>query len=143
MQNLVEDLQKMAHYVSAYGIHDGEQMAATGPEGFCRLDISAVAFYVTEGHIPQVFFTDEVAAIRLIESSARAMACIRAISEVLDSAVCETQIEPGTWVPDYIEHVSNWVLTTPIAQTNPPTVSEVVGRILRAANHAATQTPAA
>jgi hypothetical protein len=114
-----------------------------------RLDICAVAYIVAEGcQPPPEFFTNEVASLRLIECSSRAMAAIRAISDALDTDVCETEIEPGTRVPDYIEHVSNWAATaSPVHPKRPPTVDEVIGRILRAAQavdqRTATQTTAA
>ncbi|WP_399559399.1 hypothetical protein [Streptomyces chartreusis] len=136
MHAKAQDLQEMAHFISCYGLNTGPQMAYMGP--VITFDISALAYVVTEGTTPDVFFTDEVASIQLIEASDRAMACLRAISDVLDSAVCETRTGDGTWVPDYIEHVSNWAATPPIGATEPPTESEVIGRILRAANHAQT-----
>lgn len=140
MHGTAQDLQAMATFISRYGLHTGDQFAAPGP--CAAMDICAVAYIVAERcGPPREFYTDELASIALIEASARAMAAIKAISEVLDSAVCETQIESGTWVPDYIEHVSNWAATPPVGATEPPTTSEVIGRILRAANHA-TQTAA-
>lgn len=130
-------LQKMATVISTQGLHTGEQFAAHGPMD--KLDICAVAYTVAEDQpAPAVFFTDELASMDLIQSSERAMAAIRAISEVLDSSVNETRTDDGTWVPDYIEHVSTWAMTAPIGATQPPTESEVIGRILRAANHART-----
>jgi hypothetical protein len=135
-------LQKMATVISTQGLHTGDQFAVHGPMD--RLDICAVAYIVAEDRpAPPEFFTDELASIALIEASARAMTAIKAISDVLDSTVCEDQIEPGTYVPNWIEHVSNWAATPPIGATRPPTVSEVIGRILRAANTLAIQTPTA
>jgi hypothetical protein len=138
MHGTHSDLQAMATFISRYGLHTGTQFAAPGPSA--PMDICAVAYIVAErcGPPPE-FFTDEVASLALIEASARAMAAIKAISDVLDSSVCETEIEPGTWVPDYIEHVSNWASTPcPVAPKLPPTEGEVIGCILRAANHART-----
>ncbi|CAK7288598.1 hypothetical protein [Streptomyces misionensis] len=135
-------LTGMACYADIHGLHTGEQFAVDGPLG-PRLDICAIAYMQAEGGtIPPEFYADEIASIRLIECSAKAMAAIRAISDVLDSSVCEDPIAPGVSVPNYIEHVSNWVATNPIGATKPPTTSEVIGRILRAANTLATQTPA-
>jgi hypothetical protein len=130
-------LQKMAAVISAQGLHTGNQFAAHGPMD--KLDICAVAYIVAEQCTPPaVFFTDEVASLELIEASPRAMAAIKAISEVLESAPCETQNEAGLYEADYIEHVSNWAATPAPRETQPPTESEVIGRILRAANHART-----
>ncbi|MCX5000933.1 hypothetical protein [Streptomyces longwoodensis] len=140
MQHTAATLQAMAHFITRYGLHTGDQFAAPGPAA--PMDICAVAYITAERCAPPPeFFTDEVTSLAIIESSAGAMAAIRAISEVLDSTVCETEIVPGTWVPDYIEHVSNWAATaSPITPKRPPTIDEVIGRILRAANTLATQT---
>ncbi|WP_371099845.1 hypothetical protein [Streptomyces sp. PU_AKi4] len=140
MATTAMNLHVMAAYANLYGIHTGDQFAAADD----RLDICAIAYVVAEDcPVPPEFYTDEVASLRLIESSAKTMAAIRAISDALDSEPCETEIEPGTRVPDYIEHVSNWAATRAPFATAPPTTSEVIGRILRAAqNHATNQTAA-
>jgi cytochrome c5 len=137
-------LQKMALVINLNGLHCGDQFAQPGLVP--RLDICALAYTVAEritpDRTPDVFFTDEDASLRIIEASASAMAAIRAISDALDSSVCETQVAPGYYVPDYIEHVSNWAATaSPVAPKRPPTTAEVIGRILRAANQQALQTP--
>ncbi|WP_330328259.1 hypothetical protein [Streptomyces pseudovenezuelae] len=135
------DLQAIAYLLHHGGLHTGDQFA----DAFTMaLDVCAAAYAVAEADIPDEFFTDEIASITLIESSPRTMAAIKAISDVLDSTVCETRQPDGTYVPDYIEHVSNWAAAaSPVDPKRPPTISEVIGRILRAANHAATQNPAA
>ena len=139
MHGTTQDLQAMAHFISRYGLHTGDQFAAPGPAA--PMDICAVAYIVAERcSPPPEFFTDEVASIRLIECSAGAMTSIRAISQALDTEPCETQIAPGHTVPDYIEHVSNWTATPPIGCTRPPSLDEVIGCILRAANTVAQQT---
>lgn len=121
-------LRRMATVINTTGIHRGEQFAFRGPMD--QLDICAIAYTVAEDRpAPAVFFTDEVDSIELIESSDRAMAAIRAISAALDTEPCETN-----GVPDYIEHVSNWAATASIGEHFPPTTSEVIGRILRAAD---------
>lgn len=142
MNHTALTLQGMAFHADTHGIHTGDQFAAPGPLG-PRLDICAIAYMQAEGGtVPPEFYNDEDASIRLIESSAGAMAAIRAISDALDSNVCETEVAPGCYVPDYIDHVSNWVATaSPVSPKRLPTVSEVIGRILRAANR--TQTAAA
>ncbi|MFF8910569.1 DUF6197 family protein [Streptomyces olivaceoviridis] len=140
MQTTAQTLAETAHIISTHGLHTGEQFAATDSDA---VDICAAVYMAAEGTCPPEFANDEVASLAIIEASAPAMAAIRAISEVLDSSVNETEIEPGTWVPDYIEHVSQWAMTPGIGQTEPPTTSEVIGRILRAANTLAIQTPAA
>lgn len=126
-------LRKMATVINTQGLHTGEQFAHHGPMD--KLDICALAYIVAEDCPPPAeFFTDEVASIRLIECSAGAMQAIKAISAVLDNEPCTTEIAPGHEVPDYIEHVSNWAMTPPIFCDRPPSLSEVIGRILRAAD---------
>lgn len=138
MHGTAHDLQAMATFISRYGLHTGNQFAAPGPAA--PMDICAVAYIVTERCAPPPeFYTDEVASLNLIEASAPAMQAIRAISAALDSEPCETRIVPGHSVPDYIEHVSNWAATAPIGEHFPPSTAEVIGRVLRAADHA-TQT---
>ncbi|MFG2359446.1 hypothetical protein [Streptomyces sp. NPDC048521] len=139
-------LQDMAAVINIEGLHRGEQFGERGD--IDRLDICAHAFLVAEWHgplrVPAEFFTDELASIRLIESSPGAIAAIRAISDALDSTVDEEELAPGFFVPNYISHVSNWVRTaSPVAPKRPPTTSEVIGRILRAANTLTTQTSGA
>jgi hypothetical protein len=131
MATTAMNLHVMAAYVNLYGVHTGDQFAAADDQ----LDICAIAYVVAEDcPVPPEFHDDECASLTLIESSAGAMAAIRAISAALDTEPCETEIEPGTRVPDYIEHVSNWAATPAPFSSVPPTTSEVIGRILRAAD---------
>jgi hypothetical protein len=132
MRSTAQNLQDMAGYISRYGLHTGDQLAAFDPAA--PMDICAVAYIVAERCGPPAeFYTNEDASLAIISASAPAMAAIRAISDALDSEACETEIEPGTRVPDYIEHVSNWAATaSPVEPKRPPTVDEVIGRILRA-----------
>lgn len=131
MPSTDDNLLAMAVFARRYGIHTGEQFAAPGPCG--PLDISALAYIVAERCAPPAeFYTDEVASLRLIEASAPAMQTIRVISSALDTDPCVTVIAPGVDVPDYIEHVSNWAATPGIGQDKPPTLDEVIDRILRA-----------
>lgn len=121
-------LRKMATVINTDGLHTGEQFAQRGVTD--RFDICALAYLVAEDRpAPDVFFTDEAACLDLIEASQPAMAAIKALSEALDTEACVTD-----GLPDYIEHVSNWAATPGIGCTEPPTTSEVIGRILRAAN---------
>lgn len=129
-------LRRMATVINTDGLHTGEQFAASN--GYSdRFDICALAYIVAEDRsAPMAFYTDEIASLRLIESSAGAMQAIQALSAVLDSGPCRTEVAPGVTVPDYIEHVSNWAATAPIGEHLPPTTAEVIGRILRAAGQA-------
>ncbi|MEV8248022.1 hypothetical protein AB0R01_30265 [Streptomyces rochei] len=129
MNITAEDLLALADYLDLRGLHTGKELAHNDGTNI-RLDICAAAYVVAEETVvPVVFFTDECASLDLIEASDRAMAAIRAISHALDTAPCDTN-----GGPDYIEHVSNWAATPPIGATQPPTTSEVIGRILRAAD---------
>lgn len=137
MNNLAHDLQEMAHVIDLYGLHTGEQMARIGT--VVSFDISALAYVIAEDRVPNAFFTDEKTSLELIEASPRAMAVLRAISAAIDNY----EVPDSAGRPDVIEHVSQWTATTPIGCTRPPSTSEVIGCILRAAQHAATHTPAA
>lgn len=138
--NTAEILDETAHIISSYGLHTGAQFAADDSDA---VDICAAVYLAAEGTCPPEFSTDETISIAIIEASAKAMTAIKAISDALDSSVCESEIVPGLWVPEYIEHVSNWAATPPIGEKTPPTVSEVIGRIQRAANTVRSQTPVA
>ncbi|MFF8544761.1 hypothetical protein ACF060_31245 [Streptomyces werraensis] len=98
-------LREAARIIDFRGLHIGSQFATnTGRRSSLEapLDICAAVYAAVTGLVPDVFFTDEVASVELIESSELAMAAIRAISGALDTEPCETN-----GVPDYIEHVSN------------------------------------
>ncbi|MDX3532476.1 hypothetical protein P1P75_40315 [Streptomyces sp. ID05-39B] len=144
MHGTADVLQQMASVISLHGVHTGDQFAIrTHQDRLTQHDICALAWVVAEGRIaPREFFIDEVTSLAIIGASAPAMAAIRAISEALDTPTCETEIAPGLYAPDYIEHVSNWAATPPIFATDPPTVDEVIGRILRAHNTLTTQSAA-
>lgn len=138
-QNTLAD---MAAVINIDGLHRGEQLGQRGH--IDRFDICAHAYllaeWVSPRNVPAEFFDDELAAIRLIESSAGAMTAIRALSVSLYSHVDEEELAPGFFVPNYIAHVSNWARFGPPGSNQPPTVSEVIGRLHRAANTLAIQT---
>jgi hypothetical protein len=126
-------LSRAAHLLNSIGLHTGDQFAAPDSDA---LDVCAAIYFAAENSFPKEFSLDEIASIRLIESSAGAMTAIRVLSDSLDSEPCETEIAPGVTVPDYIEHVSNWAATPAIGEKTPPTTAEVIGRLLRAAQQA-------
>ncbi|MBE4790298.1 DUF6197 family protein [Streptomyces caniscabiei] len=140
MRSTTHILRLTAHIITHRGLHTGDQFADhnTG-----RLDICA-AIYLATGpydlpdrlNVPDQFFTDEGHALDLIEANPQAMAAIRAVS----AAITNYAVPDTNGQPDVIEHVSNWVRTPPIGCTRPPSMSEVIGCILRAA-HQATNTP--
>ena len=138
MNSTAADLREAARIIDFRGLHTGSQLAANSVRRSsleAPLDICAALYASATGLVPAVFFTDECASLDLIEASDRAMDAIRAISAALDTEPCETNGRP-----DYIEHVSNWAATPPIGATEPPTTSEVIGRILRAADNLTAQT---
>lgn len=140
MRSTTHVLRLTAHIVTHRGLHTDDQFAdqSTG-----RVDICA-AIYLATGpydlperlNIPTEFFTDEGHALDLIEANPQAMAAIRAVS----AAITNYEVPDTNGQPDVIEHVSNWVRTPPIGCTQPPSMSEVIGCILRAARQA-TNTP--
>lgn len=144
MRDTQSTLQDMAAVIGIDGLHRGEQLGRRGH--IDRLDICALAFTVAEWRgpltIPVEFFTDELAGMRLIESSAGAMTAIRALSDALDSHVDEEELAPGLFVPNHIAHVSNWARCGEPTAQRPPTNAEVCAHILRAANTLAIQNPA-
>lgn len=132
MQTPADTLIETAHIITTHGLHRGPQFAASNSDA---IDVCAAIYMAAEGTCPTEFAEDEDASLAIISASAPAMAAIRALSDALDTDVCETEIAPGYWVPDYIEHVTHWAATPPIGCTEPPTVDEVIDRILRTARH--------
>lgn len=132
MPSTATTLRQIAQFVSLQGHHTGQQFAVKNPRW--QLDVCAVAYVMANNTVcPDVFYTDEAASERLIQANAPAMAAIKAISDALDTDACETNGEP-----DYIEHVCCWAANPPIGSSVPPSTDEVIGRILRAADHAQT-----
>ncbi|MEW2402212.1 hypothetical protein [Streptomyces sp. NPDC046862] len=129
-------LNETARIIDFRGLHTGHQFAAnTGRRATLEapLDICAAVYLATTGQVPDTFFTDEGTSRELIEASPAAMDAIRAIS----AAIRNYEVPDTDGRPDVIEHVSQWTFTNPIGCTQPPSTSEVIGCILRAAKHAA------
>ncbi|MFD8626646.1 hypothetical protein ACFV4E_22645 [Streptomyces hygroscopicus] len=118
--------------VNYYGLWTGEQFATR--DG--RLDLSAAIYRAVTGQTPNCFLNDEDMALLLIETNPVVMEAIRMVSAVLPTQPCTTEVDPGYEVPDYVEHVSNWASTAPVFAEQPPTVSEVLGLLERAADTA-------
>jgi hypothetical protein len=128
MHSTFRTLRRMATVINNDGLHRGENLAHHGATD--RFDICALAYIVAEDRpAPAEFFTDEPAAMDLIENSVPAMDAIRAISAAIDNYL----VPDSDGQPDPIEHVAQWACTPPIGYTTPPTNSEVIGCILRAA----------
>ncbi|MFB7222395.1 hypothetical protein [Streptomyces sp. NPDC056227] len=126
-------LRRAEHLINFRGLHTGDQFIDQATNA---VDVAAAIFVAAEGVVPYEFYVDEVTSLEIIAASAPAMAAIRALSDSLNTEACVTEIAPGYDVPDYIEHVCNWAATTPVFGTRPPSTSEVIGAILRAAQAA-------
>lgn len=118
-------LRRAARLITNEGLHTGEQFAGT----YTGLDVCAALYIAAEDELPAEFFSDEATSIDVIEASSPAMTAIKALSDALDSDVCETSGQP-----DYIEHVSNWANTPGIGEKKPPTANQVIGRLVRTAD---------
>ncbi|MFB8182553.1 hypothetical protein ACFC8N_42520 [Streptomyces sp. NPDC055966] len=133
MRNPISTLQDAAAVINTDGLYRG---------GLCwrgdldHLTIAAHIYARAEWGLPDEFFTDPDAALRLIQCSAGTMAAIRALSDSLYTTAPEVEIVPGLYVADHIRHVTKWAADT-------TTTSEVIGRLLSAANALAIQTPIA
>ncbi|CAM5493484.1 MULTISPECIES: DUF6197 family protein [Streptomyces] len=125
-------LRTTRQIVSYYGLWTGEQFATN--DG--RLDLCAAIYRAVTGSTPNCFLDDEDMALLLIETNPDVWDAIRMVSAVLPTQPCTTEITPGYEVPDYVEHVSNWAATAPVFADQPPTVSEVIGLLTRAADTA-------
>ncbi|PVC80562.1 hypothetical protein DBP19_36100 [Streptomyces sp. CS090A] len=126
-------LRRAAHLINHLGLHTGEQFADRDTNA---IDVAAAIYVAAEGTGPDEFYTDENTSLEIIAASADAMAAIRVLSAAIGTEPCVTQIAPGHDVPDYIEHICHWAMTTPVFGTRPPATSEVIGVLLRAATAA-------
>ena len=133
MPSTAGTLRRAAHLINHRGLHTGNQFADKATN---TADIAAAIFVAAEAHMPAEFYTDEVTSLEIIAASAPTMAAIRTLSDSLPTEPSYTEIVAGHQVPEYIEHVSNWAATTPVWGTRPPTTSEVIGALLRAAQTA-------
>ncbi|WP_406163952.1 hypothetical protein OG298_45345 (plasmid) [Streptomyces sp. NBC_01005] len=134
MLSTAEILRRTAGAISFFGLHTGEQFAASDSDA---LDVCAAIYLVAEsGMLPAEFKTDENVSLAIIGASAPAMAAIRTLSGSLITPAPYTEIAPGLEIPDYIEHVSSWATTKHMFADRPPTVSEVIGALHRAAQAA-------
>ncbi|MFJ1900447.1 hypothetical protein [Streptomyces sp. NPDC088115] len=132
-QTTAEALRRAADLIHTDGLHTGDQFVdqTTG-----AVDIAAAIYIVAEGGIPDAFYADENTSLAIIGSSAPAMAAIRTLSDSLITPAPYTEIAAGLEIPDYIEHVSSWAATKHMLGDRPPTVSEVIGALHRAATAA-------
>lgn len=133
MPNTAGTLRRAAHLISHRGLHTGDQFVDQATD---TADLAAAVFVAAEGHIPAEFYTDENTSLEIIAASAGAMAAIRTLSDSLITSAPYTEIAPGLDIPDYIEHVSSWAISNHAFGDRPPTVSEVIGALHRAATAA-------
>ncbi|MEJ8654639.1 hypothetical protein WKI65_43065 [Streptomyces sp. MS1.AVA.3] len=139
-------LRDAVFYLSQYGVH--REHAFVGPNTRDHLDdgpldvCAAIYLAATASPLPPVFHnTDTVgeqAAIELIKENPQAMAAIHALWEGLDSKITEADVcdeLPTADGPDeWIGRVSYWAATTPANWAEPPTLLEVMGRLIRTAD---------
>jgi hypothetical protein len=138
-------LQDAVHHLSQYGLHLGRGFVGPatnphfdhGPLAVC----AAVFLAATRSPLPEAFYgstpEQEEAATDLIKANSVAMAAIHAIWNSLDSKITAADLcEEITTVdgPDeWIDRVSYWSATAPASWAQPPTLIEVIGRLMRTA----------
>ncbi|QKV98182.1 hypothetical protein HUT19_41410 (plasmid) [Streptomyces sp. NA02950] len=122
-----DHLRRAVELIEKHGLYTGDD-SYVGPDG--SLDLCAALYQGATCVLPEVFRTDTVAATEAIKSSAWAMAAIRAVYDALGPEVTM----PETDGPDeVIDRVSHWAATAPFRQAQPPTRTQVMGRLLRTA----------
>ncbi|MDJ0466107.1 hypothetical protein [Streptomyces sp. H27-C3] len=139
-------LRDAAFHLSQYGLH--REHAFVGPNTRAHLDhgpldvCAAVYLAATASPLPPLFHSadtaDEQAAIELIKAQPQAMAAIHALWDGLDSKITEADVSdelPTADGPDeWIDRVSYWAATAPVSWAKPPTLIEVMGRLIRTAD---------
>ncbi|MEU9778469.1 MULTISPECIES: hypothetical protein [unclassified Streptomyces] len=138
-------LRDAVHHLSQYGLH--RERAFVGPTTRPYLDhgpldvCAAIYMAATASALPSVFRStdsaDEQAAIELIKANPDAMDAIHAVWDGLDSKITEADVcdeLPTFDGPDeWIDRVSYWAIKAPASWAEPPTLLEVMGRLLRTA----------
>ncbi|MEU3399409.1 DUF6197 family protein [Streptomyces filamentosus] len=131
MNHTPQVLRDAASLINEHGLYTGEQFV--GPDG--SYDLVAAIYQAGARILPGAFRTDAAAAIAFIKGCKRAMDAIRAFYTTLQAAYPEAHdddevidtvsvwAEKGDWGPDQ----------------QPPTTSEIIGRLLRAAEALETQ----
>lgn len=125
--NTPAHLRRAIALLEEHSLHTGDGFVAA--DG--ALDICAALYQGATYVLPDAFRTDANAAIELIKASAWAMAAIRAVYDTLGPDVTMPD-EDG---PDeVIDRVCHWAATAPDRHAQPPTRTEVMGRLLRTAD---------
>ncbi|WP_435245180.1 DUF6197 family protein [Streptomyces tendae] len=119
-------LRDAADLINHQGLHTGDQFVAA--DG--ALDLVAALYQAATLILPTVFRTDANQAITCIKGSQRALTAIRAVYDTLDAAYPEVHD-----TDDVIDTVSHWAAVGDAGpDQQPPTTSEVIGRLLRLAD---------
>lgn len=125
-------LHRAVELLEHHGLHTGDHFVA--PDG--ALDICAALYLAATGALPDAFRADDEAALALIKASPRAMTAIRAVYDTLGATVT---IPEHDGPDEVIDRVSHWAATAPFQHAQPPTRTEVIGRLLRTADTLAPQ----
>ncbi|MEV1040404.1 hypothetical protein AB0J01_27695 [Streptomyces sp. NPDC050204] len=126
MNHTPKVLRDAADLINRQGLHSGDQFV--GPDG--ELDLTAAIFKAVALILPGSFRTNADTAIAHIKDSPGAMAAIRAVYDTLEAAYPEVHDED-----DVIDTVSYWATEGNFGpDQQPPSTSEVIGRLLRVAD---------
>lgn len=130
MSEIADILRYTARILAERGIHTGPQFAA--PDG--SLDICAAIYLAAYGKQPAEFETDEDYSTTVIELSYEARQAIKALSASLPTEPPTVESAPGYEEPSHLEHVSRWASTGQFPDEQPPTLTEVINHLARAAD---------
>ncbi|HEY5834939.1 hypothetical protein [Streptomyces sp.] len=131
MPDTARTLRAAAYNLTYFGLWTGANFALDGG----GLSITAAIYRAVTGATPNAFLDDENTSLRLIHANTHVMDAVAFLSSCLDT---QPPSDQATALPDHIEHIERYAAEPPPGATQPPTASEVIGRILRAANTADT-----
>ncbi|PZT71429.1 hypothetical protein [Streptomyces sp. AC1-42T] len=145
-------LRDAVHHLSQYGLNQDHAAfvgPATGHLDHGPLDVCAAIYMAaTAEALPAVFRSTDPAdvhlAIELIKGNRDAMTAIHAVWQGLNSKITDEDLCDGVPAVDgpdeWIDRVSYWAGTAPTSSAKPPTLLEVMGRLLRTATSLEHQT---
>ncbi|MFB7649381.1 hypothetical protein ACFC0S_16015 [Streptomyces sp. NPDC056084] len=126
MNDTPKVLRDAAALINRHGLHTGDEFV--GPDG--ALDVAAALYQAATLILPADFRTDAQSAIGHIKHSQRAMTAICAVYSTLPAAWPEAHNDDQV-----IDTVSHWAAVGDAGpDQQPPTTSEVLGRLLRLAD---------